>query len=169
MSPEEPTLEFEHEFSKRFLHDALKRDVIWRLWVLVGALLVAVAGIGWLLGTPPWQVPIWPALAAGALAGAIAIPLKFRSLVNRTFDYWERLAPTRKISYRLFPDAIEVTMPNGTARYPWQGMRRLWRYPDIWLLEVVKMNSVLLPHDAPAAARDYVVERCREAGVRVAP
>ena len=38
---------------------------------------------------------------------------------------------------------------------------------DIWLLEIVKNVSVLFPSSAPQAARDYVVERCREAGVRV--
>ena len=72
-----------------------------------------------------------------------------------------------RFTYRLHPDAIEVKMPNGTARHEWKGLRRLWRYHDIWLIEIVKMQSVLFPSTAPQEARDYVVERCTEAGVRM--
>ena len=88
-------------------------------------------------------------------------------VVRRTYALWTRLSPERTICYRIGPTAIEVEMPSGTGRHEWAGMRRLWRYKDIWLLEIVKNVSVLFPSSAPQAARDYVVERCREAGVRV--
>ena len=167
MSDSPPVFEFEFTFTETFIRNALKRDVIWRLVVLVLVFLMGVAAIAWLMGARPWELPTMPALVAGLIAGAIAIPLKFNSIVKRTFAVWERLAPDRTISFRLFAEAIEVKMPNGNARHEWRGMRRLWRYHDIWLLEIVKLNSVLFPSDAPQDARDYVVERCTAAGVRI--
>jgi len=160
-------IEFSYTFTKRFLWDALKRDILWKLGVAVLIVLVAIAALGWALGVAPWRSPMLPALIGGALAGVIVVPLKLRSIVARTDSYWARLSPDRIIRYRLLPDAIEVEMPNGTARHQWHGMRRLWRYKDIWLLEIVKNTSVLLPADAPEEARAFVVERCREAGVRL--
>lgn len=159
--------EFSTTFDVAFIRNGIRRDLYWRIAAIVAVFLVAVAGVAWIAGSPPWRFPINVALVAGAVTGVILIPWKITNVARRTFTYWQRLSPDRTIDYRLFPDAVEVKMPNGTARHEWAGMRRLWRYEDIWLLELVRNMSVLVPADAPADARAYIAERCRESGVRV--
>jgi len=70
--------------------------------------------------------------------------------------------------FRFDDDGFDVVVGSATNRYAWRGMRRPWRYPDVWLLEIVKNMSVFFP---PQAASDevqaYVVKRCRDAGVGV--
>lgn len=161
--------EYTHVFDKRFLHDALKRDIYWRIFALLFGLILVFVGMFWLMGSAPWEQPTLNYLI-GALMAAVAMPwFIMRRVVNRTYEFWSKQSPERKIVYRAGPDAIDVQMPNGHGRHEWKGLRRLWRYKDIWLLEVVKMTSVLFPADAPQEMRDYITERCREAGVTVKP
>jgi hypothetical protein len=161
------TLEHVHQFDRRFFHDALKRDILWRLAVAMVLIFMALAVVGWASGMRPGD----PAAISGAVAFTVAAPLMswlaLRRLVSRTYAMWERLSPDHIIRYRIGPETIEVEMPNGTSRYLWKDMRRLWCYRDIWLLEIVKNIDVLFPADAPSPIRDYILARCRSAGVRV--
>lgn len=159
-------IEFQHTFTEQFLKDGMKRDVVWRLHAAAGAALVGMGAVAWLLGHPPWTPTMGIALAAGAFATVLIVPRKFRQLVRRAFALWEQQAPDHVVTYRLDHEAIEVITRNSRARHAWRSMRRLWRYDDVWLIEVVKMQSVLFPSDAPEAARAFVVARFEEAGLR---
>lgn len=161
-----PVHEFSTEFDLRFIRNGIRRDVARRTVVVLAVFLLSVGCIAWVLGTPPTRSPVGGALIAGAIVGLALIPWKITRTAKRTEAYWVRLSPDRLIRYRLFPDAVEVELPNGTGRHQWAGMRRLWRYRDIWLLELVRGWSVLVPSDAPPEALDYIAERCRAAGVR---
>ena len=162
-------IEFEHVFDKKFLRDALKRDIVWRLAAVVLFMLVGMAVVGWALGTPPWKAPVLPLLVGGAVAGLVVVPWKFNTIVRSTLALWVHGNPERKLTYRLGPEAIDIETPDSRASHRWKDFRRLWRYSDIWLLEIVKKQSVLFPSEAPEDARSYVVKRMREAGVRIKP
>jgi hypothetical protein len=88
-------------------------------------------------------------------------------LERKVWTFWTLQSPNRRLTYRLDDDAILVETESGNARYEWKKLRRLWRYRDVWLIEVVKNMSVFFPPSAPEEIKEFVVDRCREAGVRV--
>ena len=65
-------------------------------------------------------------------------------------------------------EGFSVVHESSRSHFTWQGLRRLWRYDDVWLVEILKMQSVFFPPDqVREEVRDYILERCRAAGIRV--
>ena len=108
------------------------------------------------------------------LLGAVMIVWRFYALLEkvarRVFDLWTKQSPGGVIRYELDDEGFSVVLENGNSRFSWEGLRRLWRYHDVWLVEILKMQSVFFPPDqAPEEVREFIVERCQAAGVRVSP
>ena len=159
--------EFSFEFDRRFVRDGLKRDFAWRSLRSLGiyALMLLVIGLVMPGGSHPTFFAVG---TAGFAVIGLAMWRRFGRAVDMTYDLMTKQSPDRRMTFRLSDDAIEVDLGNSQSRYPWDGLRRLWRYPDVWLLEVLRDRSVLFPVGAaPDAAREFVVERCRSAGIRV--
>ena len=156
---------FSFTFDHVFIRDALRRDWVWRYWLLA----VAVAAIG---GFIAWRSDD-PAVYASAFGVATIFTWAlgkygFSCLVDRTFRMWSLQAPSHTVTLRLDDEGFAVEMENGSARYAWGSLRRLWRYPDVWAFEIIKMQSVIFPPDAaPVEVQEFIVERCRAAEVRV--
>lgn len=165
----DPVFEHRHVFTRRFLWDAFKRDWLWRIFAVVFGIDCLLAAVLWLYGNPPWEPPA-ATYVAGILIGAfIAPPVALWKIVGSVYRHWKFESPDCIIDFRFHDDAIEVEMPSGSSRHEWKGLRRLWRYEDVWLLELVKMRSIVMPADMPREVRDFVSERCRAAGVKVKP
>ncbi len=161
----DPSHEFSYTFDRAFIRKGLRRDWVWRGWLIVGLYVAAgvlitlvserrvAAGVGFAVGLPF----VWWVCARA-----------FRQLIDRTFQMWSLQAPDHTMRFRLDDDGFEVDLSKGHVRYSWSDLRRLWRYPDVWALEIIKMQSVLFPPDAASdEAKAFIVERCRAAGVRV--
>jgi hypothetical protein len=158
--------EFSFPFDKAFIHAALKRDFYDKIYQL-GGVAAAVFMLAWFLIRPPldFYVPV-------ALLGLGVIVARVLSLLKRSVaqvhELWTKQAPDGVIRYVLDEQGFEIRLQESHARYEWQGLRRLWRYDDVWIVEIVKNMSVFFPSDAaPAEVREFVVERCEQAGVRV--
>ena len=158
--------EFQFTFDVPFIKAALRRDLLWKGYVL-GGIMVALALVMHLLyGT----VYIWFTATLLFMAGFVI--WRFHAMLTkisrRVFDLWTRQSPSGLIHYELDEEGFSVVLDQSRSRYHWEGLRRLWRYDDVWLIEIVKMQSTFFPTDqAPDKVREYIVERCRSAGVRV--
>ena len=106
----------------------------------------------------------WSDMALGTIL--VVMVLVLIMLERKVFEIWLKQSPNRRLTYRLDDDAIVVETESGNARYEWKGLRRLWRYGDVWLIEIVRNMSVFFPTSAPEAVREFVVSRCREAGIK---
>ena len=158
--------EFEFSFDVAFIKAAMRRDILWKGYVIAGLMLALPLFTRLISGA--WD--LW--VLGVALVGAVVIIWRFCSLLNklgkRVFELWTLQSPSGKIQYQLDDEGFVVIAGESRSRFEWQGLRRLWRYDDAWLVEIVKMQSVFFPPDqAPVAAREFMVERCRHAGVRV--
>ena len=158
--------QFEFGFDAAFMRAALRRDFYWR----IGYANLALGAV--LLGTRLWVGQFTPVTIGIVLAGSAFVTWWLLRLLGtcarRIDELWAQQSPDRRIRYELDDDGFDVVMENAKARYEWKGMRRLWRYPDVWILEIVKNMSVFFPPAAvPQEVRDFIVERCRSAGVRV--
>lgn len=128
----------------------------------LGGLLVLLLGT-WVL--KPLYVGTFLASAAGILAARVIV---LRRAVDATHAYFVNRSPNRIMRFTVTETEITVEFENTSDRYTWKGMRRLWRYPDVWLIEIVRMRSILYPvQAAPSEMSDLVVEACRRAGIRV--
>ncbi len=164
-------LTFSFRYDRAFVREGFRPDHRWRC--LYAALYVGALGLlGAFLFEPwsaAWRDPTFLStlvLALVALEGLCAVRL--RRSVTRTLALWQHEAPDGVLSFTLEPDALTVSTQNSRARHPWQELRRVWRYETVWLLEILRQHSVFFPAAAaPEEARRYLLERCREAGVRV--
>jgi hypothetical protein len=163
--------EIDLEFSREFLRKALRRDHFW--WGLYRQLIFLGVAIpaAWLVAGD-WRVLLVPQVLITFGAGVILIlalcAYRFRRTIALGFERWQQQSPSGKFHYRATAEALHVTLDNASETYPWKNFRRLWRYSDIWLLEVIKNNSVLFPvESAPPEMQDFIVECCRLAGVRM--
>jgi len=158
--------ELRFTFDEAFLRAALKRDLAWR-GVYATLLLIGVLVVLWLWqGSVSWMTAA--ILGAGAVALWLLLFRVWRTSARRIFDLWSTQCPDRTMAFRFDDEGFDVEVGSASNRYVWQGMRRLWRYTDVWLLEIVKNMSVFFPPEAASdEVKAYVVERCRDAGVRV--
>ena len=162
----EPRHEFEVAFDEAFVRAALRRDFRDKGLIGVGFLAAVLAGCWWWLGT----FPAMPAVVVAVALPLLALRLHFalRTAARRVVALWRKQAPSGRMLWRLDDEGFEVVLEEARARYAWSGLRRLWRYRDVWIVEIVKNTSTFLPPDAvPEDARGLIVEPCRAAGVRV--
>ena len=135
------------------------------LWFL--AIVAGMVAVNWLLGGATPRL-LLITVAAVSLLVVVRLWQVWRQTVARTYALWTKQAPDGEIVMRLDDEALQVCLGNGSMRYAWSGLLRLRRRPEIWCLEIVKHVHVLFPPSAASAeARDYVVERCLQAGVKV--
>lgn len=160
----------EHSFTftldRRLAHDALKRDHRWR--PAAGLALLVVAAIVYRMLVGRLDAIVFGMLVLGALLVVVVSLVTYRALLERTHQLWRRQAPDGSATLRADDAGFVVESGRATVRYAWGDLRRLWRFPDAWLLEIVKQQSVVFPPTAASAeALTFIEERCRQAGVRV--
>ncbi len=158
--------EFSFRFDRRLARNALKRDHYWRPLLSVGLLVMVLAAYRVYVGS------FHPVVVGVAGLGMVVVVgrfvITFRNLVEHTFQLWSRQSPSGAARIRLDDDGFSLEMDRATSRYDWSDLCRLWRYRDVWLIEIVKNQSVVFPpDDASQEIRDFIVERCRSVGVRV--
>ncbi len=157
---------FEYEFSAAFIGTALKRDMLWRGVYGTLAMLGIVAVLYVWSGQPRTTTLL--VVGFGVVVMLLALYLVWRRAKRQLFDLWSNQSPDHVMAIALDDDGFDVAVGTSTSRYEWQGLRRLWRYDDVWLIEVVKNVSIFFPPSIPSeATRAYIVERCKNAGVRV--
>lgn len=162
----EATYEFSYTFDLAFIRRALRRDHSWKYLLGPGLLLPLLLVSRGILGT-------FDPVVVGVVIGGIVVLtwfvyFKFARGTKTFFDFWSKLSPNHTVRFRLDDEGFDLLLESSEARYEWAGLRRLWRYDDVWLIEIVKNVSAFFPPDeAPAEAREFIVERCRAAGVRI--
>ena len=157
---------FEFHFDLPFLRKAIGRDFLWRCWVLLasGATILVVYGFAF----DRWSWSLGLAVTGALTIGEIALLLRWHQTAKSAYDLWSEMAPDHKGVYELDAEGFTVMLGDSCTRYEWKALRRLWRYPDAWMLEMVRKVSVLFrPQDAGPEALAYIEERCKEAGVRM--
>lgn len=157
--------EFQYTFDEPFLRTALKRDIAWRGAYAMIAFALLLAGV-WL-----WTRQLSPLTLAIVGAGVVLLwGLLYRAWclgAVRLVELWSKQSPDRVMAFRLDDEGFDVDVGSAHARYTWAGLRRLWRYSDVWIIEIVKNLSVFFPPEAASEeARAFIVERCEANGVR---
>ena len=92
---------------------------------------------------------------------------KFSVATKRTLELMTKTSPDRRMCFEVDDDGVTVRLGESRSRYAWGDLRRLWRYHDVWLLEIARMSSLLFPvRRASQAMQEFIVARCEAAGVR---
>ena len=159
--------EFEFRFDVDFVRRALRRDYLWRGWLVAGAFFVVTTIV--FRGVYGVFVPMLVgASALGSLIIGYSYHVKLRRYAARICELWEKQSPSGTIRYCLDDEGFQVQFDQAQSRFEWASLRKLWCYPDAWLLEVVKMQSVFFPPEGtPAAALAFIQQRCEAAGVPI--
>ncbi len=157
--------EFEFRFDVPFVKNALRRDFLWRGYLMGGTFFVVMMGVMRL-----WFGHFDPMISTTCILGSLAIAVSFHyklgKYARRVCEIWSKQSPSGIIRYELDEEGLTVRFDHAHSRFEWTGLRKLWCYSDVWLLEIVKMQSVFFPPEQVACeAKDYIRERCRAAGV----
>ena len=118
--------EFQFTFQVDFIKAALRRDFLWKGYLLAGLLLAMALGCHLSYGL----AQAWLSLILIAMAGFVV--LRFRALPNtfakRIFDLWSKQAPNGIVKYELDDEGFSVVLEASRSRFEWKGLRKLWRY-----------------------------------------
>ena len=162
----EPRYEFSYTFDLAFVRRALRRDHSWKYLLGPGLLLPLLVASRLIRGT--FDPLVVGTVVAGIVFLTWFVHFKYARGTQAVFDFWSKLSPDHTMRFRLDDEGFDLLLESSEARYEWSGLRRLWRYDDVWLIEIVKNVSAFFPPDvAPTEAREFIVDRCRAAGVRI--
>jgi hypothetical protein len=151
-------------FDRRFLWRALRRDHAWILLYAVVIYVILMVLLAWALGESRWLV----GLPIGVVLLGLVFFLRLRTAVRRTHELWLKQSPSRTVRYLVDAEGLTIDMDHAQSRYAWKDLRRLWCYSDVWLFEIVRMQSVPFPpREAPKEMKAFILDCCRAAGVRV--
>ena len=157
---------FTFTFDEAFVTRALRRD---KRWALVKVLLLYAAAVPLLRYGLGGDGPLFYGLMGGGFVATMTLALALYAKAGRSaYQLWLRQSPSRQIRYELFDDGFTIHMDHASSRFAWQGLRQLWRYPDVWLIEVIRKQSAFFPPEcASSEARAFLEERCRTGGAKV--
>jgi len=162
----EPRYTFSFRFNKAFIQAALRRDRNWGIAKVL--ILYAIAAPLVLFGLDAHSNLTYGILGGGLLATMTFVLVLFHKAATSVHTIWQRQSPSNTIRYDLDDDGFSIHMENASSRFEWQGLRQLWRYPDVWLIEIVKKQSAFFPpHAAPEAALTFIEQKCRNGGAKV--
>ena len=160
--------EFRFQFTRDFIRAALRRPFISLATKFLAIVMALLAGIVFFMTGGHVNVVLVGVMAGGIAIIAAKLVFSFRASVDRTFELWEKQSPTHEMRFALDAESISIQLEHASNCYAWKDIKRLWRYSDVWLIEVATKASVLFPAtEAPDDVKGFLVERCRAAGVRV--
>lgn len=141
--------------------------MVWRGW----------AGAGLFIALAAWARLSWGYWTPFSIVALIGVPVVFCAVLwklwraaAKTLELWQVQAPNRVMRIELDDDGFQVLLGKSENRFEWQKIRRLWRYDDVWMLEIVRMRSVFFPPEhVDQDTLDFIVERCQHFGVVVKP
>lgn len=163
--PDAPVHEVSYAFDLALIRRGMRRDILWRaiyaslvFLFAFGLCMVLLPDMLWLFG---------PALGFLSVFALLVLWFGYLKVSQRTLEFWTVQSPDRILRLGFHEEQLVVTTGSGSQRYAWNSMRRLWRYPDMWMFEVVKNVSVFMPPDAAShEVRDYIVRQCEAAGLK---
>ena len=158
--------EFSFEFDRAFVRHALRRWLR-RALIAVGILVTLASFTVYAAyrGDSTFMI-LWAVLMTILVVAIVSY--RWRTGQRRVYDLWCQQAPDRRMTYRLDEEGFEVITARASVRYEWERMRALVRDPQAWGIEVVKGAHVYFPpHAASPEQKEFIVERCRAAGVKV--
>lgn len=157
---------FSFRFDKAFIRRALRRDRNWG--VIKVLILYAIATPLVLFGFDDPGRLTYGILGGGFLATMTFVLTLYAKAATSVHTIWLRQSPSQTIRYELDDDGFSIHMENASSRFEWQGLRQLWRYPDVWLIEIVKKQSAFFPpSEAPPEALAFIEQKCRDSGAKV--
>ena len=158
----------EYAFDARFVAAAMRRDFLWRGYLIAAVVACVPVYFRWSSGA--WDTG---ALAFYLGLAAIVIVLfhgLLRMSARNQVKLWRTQSPDGRIQFIFDAEGFEAVVGASRNRFAWKNLRRVWRYPDVWMFEIVKMRSVFLPPDCLSEEqRRDISAWCAQAGVRVKP
>lgn len=128
--------------------------------VLVGGSLAALVGQGdrsWFVGM------LGTVLVFGSAFATVAYFVSVGSSLRRL-----RGMQIPEARFHGGPSDFTISSELGSIGLPWTAVKRVWRYPDFWLLVFSRSSQVTIPLAAiDAETRSFVLEQIAKAGGKV--
>ncbi len=135
------------------------RDTLgWRIGLLLVGAISAVAVFA-------KAEPVFAGFGLGAtFAFAVAWWISRASYAGRAAD---AVREAGTIRWRFEEDSLVCRSDDREGTFQWKAIRRLRRFPDVWILQFGETPTPLPPADLGPELREFLERKIREAGGRV--
>lgn len=136
----------------------LKALTVENNWMSTAAMFVVVVAAGFLLFAHDFG------FMAGLFAGLVAALVTLIALAG--WMHWRgmkaKVARMKepRAEFILFDDEVEVKTDRGSGRFPFETIRQIWKFEQVWLLMMDLNRFVTLPlAEAPAEALQFLDQK----------
>jgi hypothetical protein len=158
----------EYEASVRY-DKSIINSAVKRFWVrscardtAIGFILLGTAGALWFyFDAKTWYTATFAALSLVFIFIMTAVFFVYRKRSLKTLD---EMGPPIAV-WRFTEEALSAESGMGKAEFKWPVVKKLWRFPDVWLLFYTNQSYSTLPvADVSAEARQFIEEKIRSHG-----
>lgn len=143
-----------------------------RFWIrtagrdaVLGAVGLIAGATAFMLGYRHWLIAVLIVVFALLLLLAAAAFLIYRQRSLRRLRDMGASAAT----WTFAEDGLSTETPLAKSQIAWSLVKRLWRFPDVWILAFSRSDYSLLPADGLSAeVREFIATKVREHGGTVA-
>jgi hypothetical protein len=152
---------------------AIVRSGIRRFWLrfagrdtALGAIGLAASSFGWVvLGYRTWLVGCFMAVSGFLFVLSLLVFVTFRTRSLRKL----RAMPAPTAAWTFTEESLSTETQLAQSKIAWSLVKKLWRFPDVWVLVYSRSDYSLLPvSDIPSEVQAFIVERVRANGGKVA-
>jgi hypothetical protein len=158
----------EYEVSARY-NRSIINSAVKRFWVrscardtAIGVILFGIAGALWFyFDAKTWYTATFAALSVIFIFIMAAVFFVYRRRSLKTFD--EMGSPIAL--WRFTEETFSADSGMGKAEFKWPVVKKLWRFPDVWLLFYSNQSYSTLPvAEVSAEARQFIEGKIRSHG-----
>lgn len=151
---------------------AIVRSGVRRFWLrfagrdmALGAIAFAASSFGWVvLGYRTWLVGSF--MAASGFLSVLSL-LVFVTLHARSLRRL-RAMPAPTASWTFAEESLSTETSLAQSKIAWSLVKKLWRFPDVWVLVYSRSDYTLLPvSEISSEVQAFITERVRANGGKV--
>jgi len=158
----------EREITVRYSPELIKFAVR-QFWVrsvgLGGFIAFAIASLAFvyflITGDRSWILGLLGSIVGLCLVFGV---LSYKIYLRRSMEKFKRME-TPQAKFRFTDDRIGIESDIGWAELSWKMIEKVWKYPKVWLVFIVKQGYVTLPTaEIDEELRQFITRKIQESG-----
>ena len=154
-------------YTKPIIRSAMRqfwfRYIAWHGFAVI-AISTIVAAVLIATGDRSWVAGMFAVLSIISLATSTAV---YVVLLRRSFWRFNHMH-SKSANFTFSDESLTVASDLGKSEMSWRAIKKIWKFPDVWLLFVSKSVFITLPlSDIDASTQEFIAEQTVRHGGRV--
>jgi hypothetical protein len=149
--------------------DDILRFTVWKFWIrsigvggFIGFAVICVAFLYlFLSGNRSWFVGFLGAMVCVSFGIGV---VSYFIYLNRSLEKFRRM-DTPSAKFRFSDDRIGIESDIGWTELSWKMIEKIWKYPSVWLVFIVKQGYFTLPTaEIDDELKEFISQKVKENG-----